>query len=168
MKKSRAHVLKPFDNINTDYIISGRYKFEISDMKELAKYIFEDIHPDFYKKMKKGDYVVAGENFGCGSSREQAPWAIKEAGISAVLAKSFARIFFRNAFNIGLCLVQCDTDGISDGDIIELDLGKETVFNHTKKTRIKTMPIPGLMRSFLSDGGVIEHFKKYGDFKIET
>ena len=167
MKKSRAHVLKPFDNINTDYIISGRYKFEISDMKELAKYIFEDIRPDFYKKMKKGDYVVAGENFGCGSSREQAPWAIKEAGISAVLAKSFARIFFRNAFNIGLCLVECNTDGISNGDIIELDLGKETVFNHTKKTRIKTMPIPSLMRSFLSDGGVIEHFKKYGDFKIK-
>lgn len=141
MKKGKAHVLKPFDNINTDYIISGRYKFKISNMKELAKYIFEDIHPNFYKKVKNGDYIVAGKNFGCGSSREQAPWAIKEAGITAVLAKSFARIFFRNAFNIGLCVVQCDTTAIDDGDIIQFDLEKETVFNHSKGTRIKTMPI---------------------------
>lgn len=166
MKKGKAHVLKPFDNINTDYIISGRYKFKISDMKELAKYIFEDIFPNFYKKVRKGDYIVAGENFGCGSSREQAPWVIKETGISAVLAKSFARIFFRNAFNIGLCVVQCDTSTIDEGDIIQLDLGKEIVFNHSKKTRIKTMSIPNLMRQLLNDGGVIGHFRKYGDFKI--
>lgn len=166
MKKGKAHVLKPFDDINTDYIISGRYKFKISNMKELSKYIFEDIYPDFYKKIKVGDYVVAGENFGCGSSREQAPWVIKEAGIAAVLAKSFARIFFRNAFNIGLCVVQCDTSTIDNGDIIELDLEREIVFNHTKNTKTKTMPIPGLMRQFLRDGGVIEHFKKYGDFRI--
>lgn len=168
MKKGKAHVLKPFDNVNTDYIISGRYKFKISDMKELAKYVFEDISPDFYKRARPGDYVVAGENFGCGSSREQAPWAIKEAGIAAVLAKSFARIFSRNAFNIGLCLVQCDTSQIEDGDIIELDLENETVANHTKNKRIKIMPIPKLMQRFLRDGGVINHFKKYGDFKIET
>lgn len=167
MKRGKAHVLKPFDNINTDYIISGRYKFRISDMKELAKHIFEDVQPDFYKKIKRGDYIVAGENFGCGSSREQAPWAIKEAGVSAVLAKSFARIFFRNAFNIGLCLLQCDTSAIRDGDIIQVDLEKQTVFNHTYDKRIKTVPLPGLMRRFLSDGGVIEHLKKYGDFKIE-
>jgi len=166
MKKSKAHVLKPFDNINTDYIISGRYKFKISDMKELAKYVFEDISPNFYKKIKNGDYVVAGENFGCGSSREQAPWAIKEAGISAVLAKSFARIFFRNAFNIGLCVVQCDTSTIDNGDIIQLDLEKEIVINHSKNEKIKTMPIPRLMRRLLNDGGVIEHFRKYNDFKI--
>lgn len=168
MKKGKAHVLRPFNDINTDYIISGRYKFKISDMKELAKYVFEDISPDFYKRVRKGDYVVAGENFGCGSSREQAPWAIKEAGIAAVLAKSFARIFSRNAFNIGLCLVQCDTSKIEDGDIIELDLESEVVFNHTKNKRIETMPIPKLMQRFLRDGGVINHFKKYGDFKIET
>ena len=166
MKRGKAHVLKPFNNINTDYIISGRYKFKTSDMKELAKYIFEDISPDFYKKIKRGDYIVAGENFGCGSSREQAPWAIKEAGIAAVLAKSFARIFFRNAFNIGLCVVQCDTSKIGDGDIIELDLEKQIVLSHSKKKSIKTMPIPDLMQRFLRDGGVVEHFKKYGDFKI--
>ena len=166
MKTGKAHVLKPFDNINTDYIISGRYKFRITDMKELAKYIFEDIQPGFYKKVKKGDYVVAGENFGCGSSREQAPWAIKEAGISAVLAKSFARIFFRNSFNIGLCLVQCDTDGIDAADSIKLDLKNGVVMNLTKGTRIVAMPIPPFMQRLLNDGGVIEHFKKYGDFKI--
>ncbi len=166
MKRGKAHVLKPFDNINTDYIISGRYKFKIADMKELAKYVFEDICPNFYKKVKTGDYIVAGENFGCGSSREQAPWAIKEAGISAVIAKSFARIFFRNAFNIGLCLVECDTTNIADGDTIELNLEGESVINHTKGEKIKTMPIPKLMRRFLTDGGIIEHFKKYGGFKI--
>lgn len=160
--------MNPFDNVNTDYVISGRYKFKIKDMKELSKYLFEDIDPDFHKKVKRGDYVVAGENFGCGSSREQAPWVIKEAGVSAVLAKSFARIFFRNAFNIGLCVVECDTDGIKDGDVVELDLEKGVVLNHTRNETIKTKPIPGLMRRFLNDGGVMEHFKKYGDFKIET
>ena len=168
MKKAKAHILKPFDNVNTDYIISGRYKFKIADMNELAKHVFEDIQPDFYKKIRRGDYAVAGKNFGCGSSREQAPWAIKKAGIAAVLAKSFARIFFRNAFNVGLCLVQCNTSNIAQGDVIQLDLERETVINHTQGKRIKTMPIPPLMRRFLRDGGVIEHFKKYGDFKIET
>ncbi|MDD5680844.1 MAG: 3-isopropylmalate dehydratase small subunit [Candidatus Omnitrophica bacterium] len=168
MTKGTAHRLNPFDNVNTDYVISGRYKFKIKDMKELSRYLFEDIDPAFHKKVKNGDYVVAGENFGCGSSREQAPWVIKEAGISAVLAKSFARIFFRNAFNIGLCAVECDTDKIREGDIVELDIDKERVINHTQGETIKTKPIPGLMRQFLHDGGVIEHFKKYGDFKIET
>ena len=168
MTKGKARRLKPFDNVNTDYIISGRYKFRIKDMKELARHVFEDIDPGFYKKVKKGDYVVAGENFGCGSSREQAPWAIKEAGISAVLAKSFARIFFRNAFNIGLCAVECNTDAIRNGDIIQLDIEKGTVINYTKNQVIKIKPIPTLMRRFLNDGGVIEHLKKYGGFKHET
>lgn len=168
MVKGTAHKLNPFDNVNTDYVISGRYKFRIKDMKELSKYLFEDMDPEFYKKIKSGDYIVAGENFGCGSSREQAPWVIKEAGISAVLAKSFARIFFRNAFNIGLSAVECDTDKINDGDIIELDIEKEEVINHTQNKTIKTATIPKLMRQFLKDGGVIEHFKKYGEFKIET
>lgn len=166
MRKGKARVLKPFDNVNTDYIISGRYKFKIADMKQLSRYIFEDIDPDLSRKIKKGDYIVAGENFGCGSSREQASWVIKEAGISAVLARSFARIFFRNAFNIGLCAVQCDTSAIDNGDIIRLDLEKETVYNYSKKTKIKTAPVPKLMRQLLGDGGVIKHFKKYGGFRI--
>lgn len=168
MVKGTAHRLNPFDNVNTDYVISGRYKFKIKDMKELSKYLFEDIDPDFHKKVKSGDYVIAGENFGCGSSREQAPWVIKEAGISAVIAKSFARIFFRNAFNIGLCVVECDTGGIKDGDVVELDMDGGVVINHTRNETIKTKPVPMFMRRLLEDGGVIEHFKKYGDFKIET
>jgi len=166
MKKGRAHVLNPFDDVNTDYIISGRYKFKISSMKELAKYVFEDIDPGFYKKIKKGDYIVAGENFGCGSSREQAPWAIKEAGIQAVLAKSFARIFFRNAFNIGLCVIQCETAEIRNRDIVSLDLEKGLVTDHTRKIKIKTMAVPKLMKRFLRDGGAIGHFRTHGDFKI--
>ncbi len=166
MNKAQAHVITPFDNVNTDYIISGRYKFRIKDMNELARYVFEDIHPGFYKRLSPGDYVVAGENFGCGSSREQAPWAIKKAGIGAVLAKSFARIFFRNAFNIGLCLVECDTSSISDGNTIQVDLTRNRVRNHTTGAIIKTAPVPPLMRTFLRDGGVIEHFSKHGDFRI--
>src|SRR3989338_10630118 len=104
-----ARRLKVKDNINTDYVISGRYKFKIQDPKELARHIFEDIDPQFALRIKKGDILVAGENFGCGSSREQAPQALKQAGFHAILAKSFARIFYRNAFNIGLLLVECQT-----------------------------------------------------------
>jgi 3-isopropylmalate/(R)-2-methylmalate dehydratase small subunit len=107
------------DNISTDLIISGRYKFSIRNMKELAKYVMEDADHRFYHKIEgKPSFIVAGANFGMGSSREQAPWAIKEAGILAVLAKNFARIFYRNAFNIGLALVECNTDLISQHDIL--------------------------------------------------
>ncbi|NQT94812.1 MAG: 3-isopropylmalate dehydratase, partial [Candidatus Omnitrophica bacterium] len=117
--KGKAH---KFGNaINTDYIISGRYKFKIQDPKELAKHLMEDIRPDFYKSVKKGDLLVAGKNFGCGSSREQAPLAIKYAGISAVVAESFARIFFRNAINLGLLLIECNTKTIKEGDSLEVD-----------------------------------------------
>lgn len=120
--KHFARRLKVQDNINTDYVISGRYKFKIQDPKELASHIFEDIDPDFAARVKQGDILVAGENFGCGSSREQAPQALKKAGFYAVAAKSFARIFYRNAFNIGLILVECNTDFIDDGNELELDI----------------------------------------------
>ena len=119
-----ARRLKVRDNINTDYVISGRYKFKIQDPKELAKHIFEDIDPGFAARVKKGDILVAGENFGCGSSREQAPQAIRSSGFYAVAAKSFARIFYRNAFNIGLLLAECNTDFIDDGDELVLDIEK--------------------------------------------
>ncbi|MDD5174255.1 MAG: hypothetical protein PHV48_05465, partial [Candidatus Omnitrophica bacterium] len=102
-----ARRLKVQDNINTDYVISGRYKFRIQDPNELCKHIFEDIDPGFAARVKKGDILVAGENFGCGSSREQAPQSLKTAGFYAIAAKSFARIFYRNAFNIGLLLIEC-------------------------------------------------------------
>ncbi|MFH0732055.1 MAG: 3-isopropylmalate dehydratase small subunit [Candidatus Omnitrophota bacterium] len=156
------------DDINTDYIISGRYKFKIQDPRELAKHLMEDLRPDFYKQINNGDFIVAGSNFGCGSSREQAPLAIKYAGISAVLAKSFARIFFRNGINVGLMLLECDTDKINEGDSIVVDLEKMLMHNKTKGAAISIKPLPDFMLRILNDGGLIEHFKKHGGFKINA
>ncbi|MFA5145785.1 MAG: 3-isopropylmalate dehydratase [Candidatus Omnitrophota bacterium] len=165
--KHFARRLKVQDNINTDYVISGRYKFKIQDPRELAKHIFEDIDGAFAARVKRGDYLVAGENFGCGSSREQAPQALKQAGFHAIIAKSFARIFYRNAFNIGLLLVECNTDFIDDGDEIELDIEKGKMRDVGKGLILDIKPIPSVMKSLLEDGGVIEHFKKHGGFKFE-
>jgi 3-isopropylmalate/(R)-2-methylmalate dehydratase small subunit len=162
-----ARRLKVQDNINTDYVISGRYKFRIEDPKELSKHIFEDIDPDFAARVKNGDILVAGENFGCGSSREQAPQALKTAGFHAVAAKSFARIFYRNAFNIGLLLVECNTSFIDDGDTLELDVDKGRLKDASKGLSFEIKPIPQIMKKLLEDGGVIEHFKKYGGFQFE-
>jgi 3-isopropylmalate/(R)-2-methylmalate dehydratase small subunit len=167
MIKHFARRLKVQDNINTDYVISGRYKFKIQDPKELAKYIFEDLDPAFAARVKKGDILVAGENFGCGSSREQAPVALKNAGFHAVIAKSFARIFYRNAFNIGLLLVECDTSFVDDGDEVEIDLENSKVYIVSKGLKLEMKPLPMVMRKLLDDGGVIEHFKKHGGFKFE-
>lgn len=167
MAKQFARRLKIQDNINTDYVISGRYKFKIQDPKELAKHIFEDIDPGFAARVKRGDCLVAGENFGCGSSREQAPQALKESGFSAVIAKSFARIFYRNAFNIGLLLVEANTDFIDDGDQIELDLENSRLKDVSKGLGFDIKPLPPVMQKLLEDGGVIAHFKKYGGFKFE-
>jgi 3-isopropylmalate/(R)-2-methylmalate dehydratase small subunit len=157
---------KQIDDINTDYIISGRYKFKIQDPNELAKHVMEDLDPEFYGRLQKGDFLVAGKNFGCGSSREQAPQAIKYAGISAVIAKSFARIFYRNCFNLGLPAVECNTDGIDEGDELEVDLDSGMIKNKTKGKDIKIAPLPPTMQTLLKDGGLVEHFKKYGGFKL--
>jgi 3-isopropylmalate/(R)-2-methylmalate dehydratase small subunit len=165
--KGRGLRLPQNDDINTDYVISGRYKFKIQDPVELAKHLMEDLDPHFYSKLKKGDFIVAGSNFGCGSSREQAPMAIKYAGISAVLAKSFARIFYRNCFNLGLPAIECDTDGISEGDDLEVDLDNGAIKNTTKGTTIKTSPMPKIMQILLADGGLVEHFKKHGGFALK-
>lgn len=165
--KHFARRLKVRDNVNTDYVISGRYKFKIQDPKELAKHIFEDIDPAFAARITKGDILVAGENFGCGSSREQAPQALKSAGFHAVAAKSFARIFYRNAFNLGLLLVECNTDFIDDGDELELDIEKGKLKDKVKGLVLDTKPIPLLMKKLLADGGVFGHFKKYGGFNFE-
>jgi 3-isopropylmalate/(R)-2-methylmalate dehydratase small subunit len=162
--KGGAH--KFGDSINTDYIISGRYKFRIQDPKELAKHLMEDLKPDFYKSVKAGDFIVAGINFGCGSSREQAPLAIKYAGISAVIAKSFARIFFRNAINLGLLLIECDTSGFKQSDILEVDTVNGYVLNTNTGKRVNIVPLPVFMARIIADGGIVEHFKKHGDFKI--
>ena len=167
LKGSARRFKKDQENdINTDYIISGRYKFKIQDPKELAKHVMEDLDPDFYNRRQDGDFIVAGRNFGCGSSREQAPQSIKYANISAVIAKSFARIFYRNAFNIGLLLIECDTDGIDEADKLSVDLDEGLIKNLTKKTEIKIMPLAKVMQTLLKDGGVIEHFRKNKGFKF--
>ena len=164
-----AHrLLKIQDNINTDYIISGRYKFKIRDPKELAKYVFEDIEDNFKAKVKKGDFLVSGENFGCGSSREQAPQALKATGLAAVVAKSFARIFYRNSLNLGLYLLECNTNYIDDGDELEVDLDKNILKNKSKGLNIAFKPIPFLARKILAEGGMIEYFKKHGGLRIEV
>lgn len=162
----KALRLKQNDDINTDYIISGRYKFKIQDPNELAKHVMEDLDPVFYKKVTKGDFIVTGRNFGCGSSREQAPMAIKYAGIAAVIAKSFARIFYRNCYNLGLPAIEANTDGIDAGDELEIDFATGIIRNKTKNQEIKISPLPKTMQTLLEDGGLVEHFKKHGGFKI--
>jgi 3-isopropylmalate/(R)-2-methylmalate dehydratase small subunit len=155
--------IKLGDDINTDFIISGRYKFSITDMKELAKHIMEDIDPAFPSKITPGrSIIVAGNNFGMGSSREQAPLVIKEAGITAVLSKQFARIFYRNGFNIGLPLIETDTDKINEGDELAIDLDKGVIYNTTQQTELAIKPFPPFMQELLKEGGVINYYTKYG------
>lgn len=158
--KGKAH--KFGDDINTDYIISGRYKFKTLDMDELAKHLMEDLEPNFYRKVKKGDFIVGGRNFGCGSSREQAPLAIKHAHISAVVAKSFARIFFRNCINVGLPAIECGTEKIKSGDILALDLEKGEILNQSKNKKIKFSPLPEMMQKILKAGGMVNYMRKKG------
>ena len=162
--KGRTH--KFGDDVNTDDIIAARY-LNTTDGNELAKHCMEHIDKSFVKKIKRGDIIAAGRNFGCGSSREQAPQALKSGGFYAVAAKSFARIFYRNAFNIGLLLVECDTDFIDDGDELELDIEAGTLKDKGKGLVFNIKPIPSLMKKLLADGGVVEHFKKHGGFNFE-
>uniref|UniRef100_A0A7C2IPY2 3-isopropylmalate dehydratase small subunit n=1 Tax=Ammonifex degensii TaxID=42838 RepID=A0A7C2IPY2_9THEO len=162
--QGRAH--KFGDDVNTDYIISGKYKFKTLDMNELARHVMEDLDPDFYRKIRPGDFIVAGANFGCGSSREQAPLAIKYARIGAVLAKSFARIFFRNAINTGLPVVECETDQIQSSDELVVDLAAGVIENRTRGIKIPVKPLPPVMLKILADGGLVAHFKKYGGFNF--
>ena len=154
------------DNISTDHIAPGRYFHLRSNLPELAKHVLEDAREDFAKNLKKGDFVVAGKNFGLGSSREHAPTIIKLAGVSAVIAKSFARIFFRNAINVGLPVVICDTDKIDEGDILSLDLEKGILIDETKNIEFKFSPLPPVMMRILKDGGLVEHIKKHGKILI--
>jgi len=162
----KARRLKQNDDINTDYIISGRYKFKIQDPNELAHHVMEDLEPDFHKRIQKGDFIVAGKNFGCGSSREQAPQAIKYAGISAVIARSFARIFYRNCYNLGIPAIEVETAGIEEGDELEVDLDSGVIRNKNKNQEKKIAPLPKTMQVLLEEGGLVEHFKKHGGFKI--
>ncbi len=156
------------DSISTDHIAPGRYFHLRTNLPELAKHVLEDASPDFASQMQPGDFVVAGRNFGLGSSREHAPRIIKLAGVSAVLAQSFARIFYRNAINVGLPVLELDTAGISQGDELEADLAAGTVRNLTGGGQLSFQPLPPVMVKILNDGGIVEHFRKYGDFNLET
>lgn len=166
--KLKGKIFKFGDNINTDWIISGRYKFSITDMKELSHYLFEDIRPGFYKEILRGSsIIVAGANFGMGSSREQAPWVIKEAGIIAVVAKSFARIFYRNSFNIGLPLIEADTSSLYEGEGIEINLDKGYIRKDKDKELIYFTPWGKFQKDLITSGGIINYLNKYGDFKLK-
>lgn len=155
------------DDISTDHIAPGRLFHLRSNLPELAKHVLEDADPEFASKMHEGDFVVGGNNFGLGSSREHAPTIIKIAGISAILAKSFARIFYRNAINVGLPAIICDTDQIEAGDELEVDLDAGVVHDLTKAVKIPFSPLPKVMQKILADGGLLNHIGKYGDFNLE-
>jgi methanogen homoaconitase small subunit len=144
------------DNIDTDVIIPGKY-LRTTDMSVFASHVMEGIDPEFSKKVRKGDIIVAGKNFGCGSSREQAPLALKYAGVSCVIAESFARIFFRNAINVGLPIIEARID-CKEGDNIEIDLEKGIVKNNQKT--YSATKLPDFLRKILADGGLVEHRKK--------
>jgi 3-isopropylmalate/(R)-2-methylmalate dehydratase small subunit len=162
--KGKAH--KFGDNISTDHIIPGRYAHLRSNLEELARHVLEDTDPNFVSKVKPGDFVVGGSNFGLGSSREHAPLVIKMAGVSAILAKSVARIFFRNAINLGLPVLICDTDKIDDGDELEIDFSEGTVRDKTNGSVLTFGKIPEVMLHILNEGGLIPYIQKHGDIKL--
>ncbi len=157
---SKAHVYKR-DHINTDEIIPARY-LNTDDEKELATHCMEDLDKDFVKKVKAGDVIVAGEDFGCGSSREHAVWALRGAGVATVMAKTFARIFYRNAINCGFYLIESAeaVDKIGDGDEVEIDFERGVISDKTTGERIEFRPLPDFALEIIKDGGLLEHIKK--------
>ena len=159
--KARGFVHKYGDNVDTDVIIPARY-LNTANHAELASHCMEDIDKEFTSKVKKGDIMVGGANFGCGSSREHAPIAIKESGISVVIAETFARIFYRNAINIGLAILECPeaVANISDGDKVEADLDNGIIYNLTTGKEFKTQPFPEFIQKIITNGGLIESIKK--------
>lgn len=155
--KYTGNVIKYGDNVDTDVIIPARY-LNTSDHKELASHCMEDLDKTFVSRVQNGDIITAGQNFGCGSSREHAPIAIKASGVSLVIAKSFARIFYRNSINIGLAIVECPeaVDGISEGDKVEADLDNGIIRNLTTGAEFKTEPFPEFVQKIIENGGLIK------------
>ena len=162
----KGRVFKFGDNISTDHIIPGRLLHLRGNLPELARHVLEDADPTFARRVQGGDFIAAGKNFGLGSSREHAPLVIKMSGVSAILAKSVARIFFRNAINVGLPVLICDTESISDGDILEVDLESGKIKNLTGGDELSFNPIPEIMLRILNEGGLIPYIKKHKDFII--
>ena len=159
--KYTGNVLKYGDNVDTDVIIPARY-LNTSDHKELASHCMEDIDKTFVTRVQQGDIITAGQNFGCGSSREHAPIAIKASGVSLVIAKSFARIFYRNAINIGLAIVECPeaVDNISEGDKVEADMDNGIIRNLTTGQEFKAAPFPDFIQKIIENGGLMESIAK--------
>ena len=157
----KAKAIKFGDNINTDVILPGKY-LELIDPKELAKHAMAGIDPDFPEKVSDGAVLIGGKNFGCGSSREQAPIALKYSGVKCVIAEYFARIFYRNCINIGLPAIECEniSKNIDEGDFISIDLEKGIIRNEIQDKSFKTNPIPKFLMSILQKGGLIEYLKK--------
>lgn len=160
---AKGSVFRYGDNVDTDVIIPARY-LNTSDGKELAMHCMEDIDTNFLKEVKEGDIIVADKNFGCGSSREHAPLAIKEAGISCVIARTFARIFYRNAINIGLPILECEAaaDGISKGDEVEINFDTGVITNVTKGETYQAQPFPPFMQDIIRQGGLVNKIKAQG------
>jgi len=159
--KIQGNVIKYGDNVDTDVIIPARY-LNTSDPAELAMHCMEDLDADFVKKVRKGDILVAGRNFGCGSSREHAPIAIKASGISCVIAETFARIFYRNAINIGLPIIECPeaASDIDNGNTIEVDFDSGIIYNMTKNKSYKGVPFPEFMQEIIAADGLIGYITK--------
>ncbi len=162
---ARAHVYNR-DHINTDEIIPARY-LNTDDRAELAKHCLEDLDEKFVEKVAEGDVIVAGEDFGCGSSREHAVWAIRGAGVATVIAKSFARIFYRNAINNGFNLIESDEapEKINDGDELRIDFKKGVIKNKTAGIDIRFNPLPDFALEIIHDGGLLEHIQKTAKVK---
>ncbi|MGZ7134752.1 MAG: homoaconitase small subunit [Methanobacterium sp.] len=161
MEKIQGRVWKFGDNIDTDVIIPGRYLRTFS-LDDLAEHVMEGIDPDFAKNVGKGDIIVADDNFGCGSSREQAPVALKHAGVSAIIAKTFARIFYRNAINIGLPVIIAEINA-DNGDILKIDLEEGTIINVTTEETFKIEPFKKFMLDILKKGGLVHHYLENKD-----
>lgn len=159
--QAKGRAFKYGDNVDTDVIIPARY-LNSSDPAELATHCMEDIDKDFVKNVKKGDIIVADKNFGCGSSREHAPIAIKAAGVSCVIAETFARIFYRNAINIGLPIIECPeaSKGIQAGDEIEVDFDSGMIYDHTKGTEYKGQAFPEFMQKIIQAGGLVNYINE--------
>lgn len=159
--EAKGKAIKYGDNIDTDVIIPARY-LNISDTKELASHCMEDIDTSFVEKVQPGDIMVGGFNFGCGSSREHAPVVIKESGISCVIAKTFARIFFRNAINIGLAILECPEagDAIEDGDMVSVNFDTGVITNATKNETYQAQPFPPFIKEIIAKGGLLNALNK--------
>jgi 3-isopropylmalate/(R)-2-methylmalate dehydratase small subunit len=161
--KIEGRIWKFGSDVDTDAIIPARY-LNVSDGKELAKHVMEDERPEFKREVKKGDLLIADKNFGCGSSREHAPLALKAVGISCIIAKSFARIFYRNGFNQGLPLLESEeaSKAIRDGDRVKVDLATGEIFDLSRNRKFQAKPIPAFMQDLIRDGGLIPHLRKKG------